>query len=245
MTLSLAERDAIKGAVKGYPFDVDAKDAEYAVAQADAQTKGEVFARPAKNEIRQQWESRPVEIVVIGDPTPVLDLYDARGKNLHVYLLGFNDKQAARAYQISVNQRGHRGGLTVFTKTNPLRAAETYVGHVRPGHGEIDGLILGAHVDQLFELTMCPIPDLLTAWFPKIGIGGQLVVGGMNLKVVQEAIAALVASGMAVAGAKAGNCWTGVKVSEEPVEVKADEKVDVGGAGPTPARNPLMRMFGR
>ena len=241
MTLSLAERDVLKSAVKGYPFDVDAKDAEYAAAV----TKGDLLEKPAKADIQQQWESRPVEVVIIGDPTPVLDLYDGRGKNLHVYLLGFNDKQAARAYQISVNQRGHRGGLTVFTKTNPLRAAETYVAHVRPGHGEIDGLILGAHVDQLFELTMCPIPDLLTAWFPKIGLGGQLVVGGMNLKVVQKAVAALVASGMAVAGNQAGNCWTGVKVSEEPVEANQDEPVAEGGAGPTPARNPLMRMFGR
>lgn len=77
------------------------------------------------------------------------------------------------------------------------------------------------------------------------GLGGQLVVGGMNLKVVQKAVAALVASGMAVAGNQAGNCWTGVKVSEEPVEANQDEPVAEGGAGPTPARNPLMRMFGR
>lgn len=241
MTLSLAERDVLKSAVKGYPFDVDAKDAEYAAAV----TKGDLLEKPTKAEIQQQWESRPVEIVVIGDPTPVLDLFDGRTKNLSVYLLGFNDKQAARAYQISVDQRGHRGSFTVFTRTNPLTAAETYVAHVRPGHGEIDGLILGAHVDQLFELTMCPIPDLLAAWFPKIGIGGQLVVGGMNLKVVQTAVAALVASGMAVAGAEAGNCWTGTKVSEEPVEAKQDEPVAEGTSAPEPSKNPLMRFFGR
>lgn len=241
MTLSLAERDVLKSAVKGFPFDVDAKDAEY----AEAVTKGDLLERPAKADIQRQWESRPVEIVVIGDPTPVLDLYDGRSKNLSVYLLGFPDKQTVKAYQISVDQRGSRGSFTAMTKTNPLQAAETYVGHVRPGHGEIDGLILGAHVDQLFELTMCPIPTLIDAWFPKLGLGGQLVVGGMNLKAVQTALQVYIDDGRLVTLSTAGNCWTGTKANEEPQEIKADEKVAdepvSGGKSP----NPLMRMFRR
>lgn len=244
MTLSLAERDVLKSAVKAYPFDVDAKDAEYA-ERASKATKDEPFARPAKADIQKQWESRPVEIVVIGDPTPVLDLYDARGQNLHVYLLGYRDKRAAKAYQISADQRA-KGSLTVFSKTDPVKAAETYVAHVRPGHGEIDGLVLGAHVDQLFELTMCPIPTLLDAWFPKLGIGAQLVVGGMNLKAVQTAVQTYIDDGRLVEVSTAGNCWTGRKVSEEPAEAEETKDADEKGS-PSPAvpKNPLMRIFGR
>lgn len=235
MPLSTAERDLLTATVRAIPFDLETVLTEHATARAralaraseikatgktdaeairQAKEEGHRFEAVTFEDVQPAWEARRVEVVVIGDPAYVRYLFDERSKNLDVTLVGWHDKQSLRGHQISVNQRGQRGALRGITRGSALHVASYYTGRVRPGHGEIDGLLVAPHIDQTFELTAFPVPALLEAWLPKVGIGGRVVVGGMNLKACQVAVANWVDAGVLEHVGDAGNCWAGVKAQD-------------------------------
>lgn len=167
MALSLAERDVLRGAVKGYPFDVDARDAEY----AEVVTKGDILARPAKTEIRQQWESRSVEVVVIGRPDPIPDIFTSRSKGLYVTIFW----SSKRDLEILKASLGNRAPDVTHMRVDALAFADSFRGHVRPGHAEIDMLIIGQGAPRPAEN--------LAKWLSVVGIGGSILAYNYGSKV--------------------------------------------------------------